>query len=78
MQLVAHALCCMAAQGRPLFLELRAANTPATALYERFGFRRVGRKTTFAAEDAILMEKAVVSAYSEPLRNNQRHNSERR
>ena len=29
MQLVAHALCCMAAQGRPLFLELRAANTPA-------------------------------------------------
>ena len=62
-QLVAHALRYLAEQGvERCFLELRAANLPALALYERFGFRRVGlRKNYYASpvEDAILMEKTV-------------------
>jgi ribosomal-protein-alanine N-acetyltransferase len=65
-QLVAHALHYLAAQGvGHCFLELRAANLPALALYERFGFRRAGlRKGYYASppEDAILMEKIVFSA----------------
>ena len=63
-QLVAHTLRYLAEQGvERCFLELRAANLPALALYERFGFRRVGlRKNYYASpmEDAILMEKTVV------------------
>ncbi len=63
-QLVAHALHYVAAQGGGCcFLELRAANIPALALYERFGFRRVGRRKNYYAsptEDAILMEKVVL------------------
>ncbi|HEX9715390.1 MAG TPA: ribosomal protein S18-alanine N-acetyltransferase [Desulfurivibrionaceae bacterium] len=63
-QLVAHTLRYLAEQGiGRCFLELRAANLPALALYERFGFRRVGlRKNYYASplEDAILMEKTVV------------------
>lgn len=62
-QLVAHTLRYLAAQGvARCFLELRAANLPALALYERFGFRRVGlRKNYYASpvEDAILMEKII-------------------
>ncbi len=65
-QLVAHTLRSLAEQGvSRCFLELRAANLPALALYERFGFRRVGlRKDYYASplEDAILMEKMVLSA----------------
>ena len=65
-QLVAHALRHLAEQGTGrCFLELRAGNLPALALYEQFGFRRVGlRKNYYAspAEDAILMEKRVVIA----------------
>lgn len=65
-QLVAHTLRSLAEQGvGRCFLELRAANLPALALYERFGFRRVGlRKDYYASplEDAILMEKMVLSA----------------
>lgn len=65
-QLVAHTLRYLAEQGvGRCFLELRAANLPALALYERFGFRRVGlRKNYYASplEDAILMEKTVGSA----------------
>ena len=40
-------------------LEVRAANRPAQALYERFGFRHVTRRLnyyTHPTEDAILME----------------------
>ncbi len=62
--LVAHTLRYLAEQGvRRCFLELRASNLPALALYERFGFHRVGlRKNYYASplEDAILMEKTVV------------------
>ena len=62
-QLVAHTLRYLAEQGTErCFLELRAGNLSALALYERFGFRRVGlRKNYYASpvEDAILMEKRV-------------------
>lgn len=62
-QLVAHTLRYLAEQGvERCFLELRAANLPALALYERFGFCRVGlRKNYYASplDDAILMEKRV-------------------
>ncbi|MFH1019338.1 MAG: ribosomal protein S18-alanine N-acetyltransferase [Pseudomonadota bacterium] len=64
-QLVAHTLGFLAEQGvGRCFLELRAANLAALALYERFGFRRVGlRKNYYASppEDAILMEKMVLA-----------------
>jgi len=64
-QLVAHTLRSLAAQGvARCFLELRAGNLPALALYERFGFHRLGlRKDYYAlpAEDAILMEKRVLA-----------------
>lgn len=63
-QLVAHAMRCLAEQKIPrCFLELRAGNFPALALYERFGFSRVGlRKNYYASppEDAIVMEKIVL------------------
>lgn len=66
-QLAAHAMRCLAEQKTTrCFLELRAGNLPALALYERFGFRRVGvRKNYYAspAEDAIVMEKIVLPAY---------------
>jgi ribosomal-protein-alanine acetyltransferase len=66
-QLVAHALRYLAEQGvGRCFLELRGGNLPALALYERFGFHRVGlRKDYYAAppEDAILMEKTVPPAH---------------
>lgn len=62
-QLVAHTLRYLAEQGvERCFLELRAANLPALALYARFGFRRAGvRKDYYASplEDAILMEKII-------------------
>ena len=65
-QLVEHVLHYLAQQGvECCFLELRAANLPALALYERFGFRRVGlRKNYYASppEDAILMKKMGLSA----------------
>ncbi len=63
-QLVEYTLCYLGEQGVDrCFLELRAANLPAFALYERFGFRRVGlRKNYYASplEDAILMEKKIL------------------
>ena len=42
-------------------LEVRRYNTPAIALYERLGFRRVGERRNYygAGEDAVLMEKDV-------------------
>ena len=63
-QLVAHVFRYLAEQGvGRCFLELRAGNLPALALYERFGFERVGlRKNYYTSppEDAILMEKIVL------------------
>ena len=47
-QLVAHTLRYLAKQGvERCFLELRATNIPALALYERFGFRRVGLRKNY-------------------------------
>ncbi len=64
-QLVAHVLRFLAKQGvGRCFLELRAGNLPALALYERFGFCRAGlRKNYYTSppEDAILMEKTVLA-----------------
>jgi len=63
-QLVVHTLCYLAEQGvGRCFLELRAGNIPALALYDRFGFLQVGlRKNYYTSppEDAILMEKIVL------------------
>lgn len=63
-QLVAQVLRYLAEQGvERCFLELRGGNLPALALYERFGFRRVGlRKNYYASppEDAIIMEKTLL------------------
>jgi ribosomal-protein-alanine N-acetyltransferase len=46
------------------FLEVRPSNTPARALYERFGFERVGRRRDYypapeGREDAIVMRVAL-------------------
>lgn len=43
-------------------LEVRAGNSPAIALYESLGFKRVGRRKGYYAggEDAILMDKSLV------------------
>ena len=64
-KLVAYTLRSLAEQGVDrCFLELRATNLPALALYERFGFCRVGlRKKYYTSppEDAILMEKRVLA-----------------
>jgi len=64
-QLMTHILGYLAAQGTDhCFLELRATNLPALALYERFGFCRMGlRKNYYASpsEDAITMKKTVVT-----------------
>jgi ribosomal-protein-alanine acetyltransferase len=50
-----------------VFLEVRAGNAPAIALYERAGFARVGRRTAYypmaadggPREDALVMRRAV-------------------
>ena len=58
--LVRHALQDGCRQGgRRALLEVRASNIVALALYGKFGFQRVGRRTRYYAnpvEDAILME----------------------
>lgn len=43
-----------------LFLEVRPSNTAAIALYERFGFARVGRRPKYYVnppEDALILRK---------------------
>jgi len=43
---------------RRLFLEVRASNAAAIALYEAFGFRRIGRRAAYyvrPVEDAVTM-----------------------
>jgi ribosomal-protein-alanine N-acetyltransferase len=46
-----------AAGARACYLEVRAGNAPARALYGRFGFRQVGRRRAYYADgaDALLM-----------------------
>lgn len=59
--LVAHAFRAMSAQSiRQVFLEVRASNAPAIALYESLGFTRTGiRKNYYSApsDDALLMAR---------------------
>jgi [ribosomal protein S18]-alanine N-acetyltransferase len=42
---------------RALFLEVKASNAPARALYKRFGFREAGRRRTYygGKEDALIL-----------------------
>ena len=64
-QLVAHTLSYLAEEKvERCFLELRAANLPALALYERFGFCRAGLRKkyyTSPSDDAILMAKSLLA-----------------
>jgi len=61
--LLEYALNHMALRGIiKFFLELRASNTPALLLYEKFGFTRTGMRKNYYAdpiEDAILMTKEI-------------------
>ncbi|KFN88310.1 alanine acetyltransferase [Streptococcus equinus JB1] len=44
----------------PIFLEVRASNTPAQALYEKFGFDIIGKRKQYyhePVEDAIIMKR---------------------
>jgi ribosomal-protein-alanine N-acetyltransferase len=59
----------LAAGARHLTLEVRAMNTDAQRLYERFGFAPVGkRKGYYAGEDAIVMWALDVDAEEYGLR----------
>ena len=62
-RLLAEALAWAGARGaRETFLEVRASNRAAIALYEREGFRAVGRRPGYyqaPAEDAILYRRPV-------------------
>lgn len=62
-ELLAAALAWAEARGaRETFLEVRASNAPAIALYERAGFRAVGRRPDYyqrPLEDAILYRRPV-------------------
>ena len=57
--LLTHALAALKAEGAALcFLEVRAHNTPALALYAALGFEAVGRRKNFyknPPEDALVM-----------------------
>ncbi len=47
---------------RAVYLEVRDSNTAARALYERLGFREVGRRSRYyrrPVEDAILLRAAI-------------------
>jgi ribosomal-protein-alanine N-acetyltransferase len=52
---------------REVFLEVRPSNEDAQRLYQRFGFRTVGRRKNYylqPAEDAIVMRRTVERASS--------------
>lgn len=63
--LLGHAMRHLADKGAArCFLELRAGNLPALALYENFAFRRVGSRKNYyhsPPEEALLMARAVSS-----------------
>ncbi len=51
-----------AAGAREVFLEVRAGNTAAIALYQRHGFRQVGRRARYYSrpvEDALVLQLAL-------------------
>jgi [ribosomal protein S18]-alanine N-acetyltransferase len=62
-QLVTAALAHAAQRGvREIFLEVRPSNPTAQRLYERFGFRQVGRRANYysrPSEDAIVMRRPI-------------------
>lgn len=44
----------------PIFLEVRASNTPAQALYKKWGFDIIGKRKQYyhePVEDAIIMKR---------------------
>ena len=62
-RLLAAALALLAEAGaREVFLEVRAGNAPAQALYHRRGFRAIGRRARYyrnPVEDAIVLRLAL-------------------
>jgi [ribosomal protein S18]-alanine N-acetyltransferase len=65
--LVEHALQSAARRGtREMFLEVRPTNFTARRLYERFGFRQVGRRSRYYSqptEDALVLRRALAGDY---------------
>ena len=57
-----------------VFLEVRPTNLEALALYERFGFRVIGRRKGYyfdTGEDALVMEARLDADHAEPASGNQ-------
>src|SRR5262245_23881032 len=57
------------------FLEVRPTNTEALALYERYGFRVIGRRKGYyfdTGEDALVMEARLGAETAEPKGGNQK------
>lgn len=63
--LVARVLAALAGRGvTQVFLEVRASNVAARALYEGVGFREVGRRARYyrrPVEDAVVLRAAIVA-----------------
>ncbi|MGH7671595.1 MAG: ribosomal protein S18-alanine N-acetyltransferase [Gemmatimonadales bacterium] len=63
--LVARVLAALAGRGvTQVFLEVRASNVAARALYEGAGFREVGRRARYyrrPLEDAVVLQAAIVA-----------------
>jgi [ribosomal protein S18]-alanine N-acetyltransferase len=63
--LVTRVLAALAGRGvTQVFLEVRASNVAARALYEGAGFREVGRRTRYyrrPVEDAVVLRAAIVA-----------------
>jgi ribosomal-protein-alanine N-acetyltransferase len=63
--LVARVLAALAGRGvTQVFLEVRASNVAARALYQSVGFREVGRRVRYyrrPVEDAVVLRAAVVA-----------------
>ena len=57
-----------------VFLEVRPTNHEALSLYERFGFRVIGRRKGYyfdTGEDALVMEARLDGERAEPTSGNQ-------